>query len=167
MTARPIVYAAIVLALNGPAAVAETVFPDGIAGVWSSDALQPFSPPTKHLACIYEPRVLFADGFIVSYAFGMPDTHELPRQDIYLRCNSRHDCKVEPSKYYRDQGVTEVSPDHVRFTFIGGGRDRATLCDDDGNCRVMARCGPIDWSDEEQKLGLPAAWDKLVRTRDE
>jgi hypothetical protein len=155
------------LTLPISAAAADIVFPDELTGVWSSDAMEPFSPPTKRLACIYEPRVLFRDGLIVSYAFGMPENRELPRQDVYLRCTARHDCQAEPSKFYKDQGVTEVSPGHLRLAFVGGGRDRATLCDDDGNCRVMARCGPIDWTPEEKAAGLPEAWDRLMKTRDE
>ncbi len=156
-----------ILAAQVLTAAAGTVFPEQAAGVWSHDGMEPFSAPTKRLACIYEPRVLFADGLIVSYAFGDDKSHELPRQDIYVRCNSNFACKVEPSKYYQDQGATGTSPDHVRFAFVGQGHDRATLCDDDGNCRVMARCGPIDWSEDETKAGLPEAWEALMKTRDE
>ncbi|HTV69968.1 MAG TPA: WD40 repeat domain-containing protein [Rhizobiaceae bacterium] len=149
-----------IISIGGPTGLAWTrlapgSLPESAAGVWFADfgsPEQPLPPEIIRDVCVTMPIRVGADGLIVffeGWGGGEP-----PRATMHLRCASETSCQVfaeAPAQGLEMQGEGSV-------TFAD---KRADLCLA-GECRSIAQCAPVVWTDEEKASGFAAQWETAI-----
>jgi hypothetical protein len=78
----------------------------------------------------------------------------VPEAQNHLRCAADLSCQIFPGP--PAQGVEAADTTKLTFSREGG-----ELCMG-GECRVLARCPAIAWTEEEKANGFAEAWEKRV-----
>jgi WD40 repeat protein len=133
--------------------------PDGVTGLWYQNTIAPDTPDELarelvRIACVWNPFNIHKDGLIVSFVateLGVP-----PEAQFHLRCASDLSCQVFAGP--PAQGLEPV--DKLIFS-----NKVPELCFS-GECRVLARCPAIAWTQEEKASGFAEAWEKKVLGRE-
>ena len=131
--------------------------PDGVAGLWYQNIMAPDTPDDLardlvRIMCLSSPFNIHKDGLIVSFV-GAAE-REVPEAQMHLRCAADLSCQVFAGP--PAQGLEPV--DTAKLTLSGKGGE---LCFG-GECRVLARCPAIAWTEEEKASGFAEAWEKKV-----
>ena len=135
--------------------------PDGVAGLWYQNIISPGTPDDLRrdlvrILCLSNPFNIHEDGLIVSFC-GATE-REVPEARVHLRCAADLSCQVFPGPPAQ---VLELV-DTAKLTLSGEGGE---LCFG-GECRVLARCPAIAWTQEEKASGFAEAWEKKVLGRE-
>lgn len=129
--------------------------PGGIAGLWFNDLSTPQEPLPPEFAremCVENPIKVNGDGLIVFFeGFRQP---EPPQAVLNMRCASDLTCEIfaeAPGQGLEVQGVGNLA--------LSG--KTANLCLA-GECRPIARCPAITWTDAERNSGFADRWEAAV-----
>lgn len=129
--------------------------PDGVAGLWFNDLgtpQEPLPPEFVREMCVENPIKVNGDGLIVLFeGFRQP---EPPQAILNMRCASDLTCEIfaeAPGQALEVQGVGNLA--------LSG--KTANLCLA-GECRPIARCPAITWTDTERNSGFAERWETAV-----
>jgi hypothetical protein len=129
--------------------------PEGVAGLWFNDFGTPDEPLPLEIVremCVENPIKVAGDGLIVLFeGFRRP---EAPRAALNMRCASDLTCEIfaeAPGQGLESQGVGNLA-------FSGNTADLCLA----GECRPIARCPAITWTDEERDSGFAERWEGVV-----
>ncbi len=129
--------------------------PDGVAGLWFNDLSTPQEPLPPEFAremCVENPIKVNGDGLIVLFeGFQQP---EPPRPVLNMRCASDLTCVIfaeAPGQGLEAQGVGNLA--------FSGKTTNLCLA---GECRAIARCPAITWTDAERSSGFAERWEAAV-----
>jgi WD40 repeat protein len=129
--------------------------PDGVAGLWFVDLATPQDPLPPEFAremCVENPIKVNGDGLIVLFeGFQQP---EPPRPVLNMRCASDLTCVIfaeAPGQGLEAQGVGNLA--------FSGKTTNLCLA---GECRAIARCPAITWTDAERSSGFAERWEAAV-----
>jgi WD40 repeat protein len=130
--------------------------PESVVGLWFSDLGSPqeaMTPEIVRAFCVATPIRINRDGLVVLFEGYDP---EPPHPVFHLRCASDLSCEIfsgEPA-----QGAELFGEGSLNVSGNTG-----TLCLT-GDCRPIARCPAINWTDEERSSGFAAQWEASVQT---
>ncbi|UWU95347.1 WD40 repeat domain-containing protein [Bradyrhizobium sp. CB1015] len=127
--------------------------PDKIAGLWFGN----FGPPNEPAEitrerCVRSPIRIGADGLIVFFEVG---SSEPPQPILHLRCTSDLSCQIFAGA--PDQGLEAQGTGQLEVS-----RDSVKLCLG-GECRPIARCPALSWTEQERKSGFVKRWETGVQ----
>jgi dipeptidyl aminopeptidase/acylaminoacyl peptidase len=129
--------------------------PDGLAGLWHQNLMapEPMDDVLTRYMCLMNPFNVHEDGLIIAF---MGDVeNEPPLAALHLRCAADLSCQVfhgPPAQSVRepvDAATLKVEGDGAELCFTG-------------ECRVLARCPAIAWTEEEKASGYKDAWEERV-----
>lgn len=135
--------------------LAPASLPDGVAGLWFIDLATPQEPLPPEFAremCVENPIKVNGDGLIVLFeGFRQP---EPPRAVLNMRCASDLTCVIfaeAPGQGLETQGVGKLA--------FSGKATNLCLAEE---CRAIARCPAITWTDAERDSGFAERWEAAV-----
>jgi len=149
-----------IISIGGPEGVlwtklAASGLPADSAGLWFADFGTPEEPLPDEIVrhvCVASPIAIGGDGLVVF--FEMMSEADPPEAVIHMRCATDLSCRVFAGA--PAQGIEEQGAGSLAFT-----DDTGSLCLN-GECRPIARCPEIAWTDEERDSGLAARWEATV-----
>lgn len=126
--------------------------PDSIAGLWFGN----FGPPNEPAEiirdrCMRGPIKINSDGLIVFFEAGSSDP---PQPVLHLRCVSELTCRIftgAPGQGLEEQGTGKIE--------VSGNAGNLCLA---GECRPIARCPVLKWTEQERKSGFARQWETEV-----
>jgi WD40 repeat protein len=126
--------------------------PAGVAGVWFGNFGPPDEPAeVKRERCMTGPIKINNDGLVVFFEVG---SSEPPQPTAHLRCASDLTCQAfagAPGQGLDAQGTGKLE--------VSG--DAGNLCLA-GECRPIARCPALKWTEQERKSGFAKRWETEV-----
>lgn len=149
-----------IISIGGPEGalwtkLAASGLPAESAGLWFADFGTPEEPLPDEIVrhvCVASPIAIGGDGLVVF--FEMMSDVDPPEAVIHMRCATDLSCQIFAGG--PAQGIEEQGEGSVAFT-----GDTGSLCMN-GECRPIARCPEIAWTDEERASGLAARWEAAV-----
>jgi hypothetical protein len=128
--------------------------PADAAGLWFNDfgsAEEPLPPEITRVMCVATPIRINGDGLVVFFEGTDVDP---PHAVLRMRCASDLTCQV----YYGgpEQGLEAIGDGKI--TFSGKTGDLCLA----GECRVIARCPELVWTDDERNSGFAERWEAVV-----
>lgn len=149
-----------IVSIGGPDGLAWTKIPAGklpesAAGIWFTDFGSPEQPLPEEIIremCVSNPIKVSADGLIVF--FEQYGREEPPHGVMHLRCAGETSCQIFAEA--PAQGLEMQGEGSVKFT-----ETRGELCMG-GECRPIAQCAPIVWTDEERASGQAERWETAI-----
>jgi Tol biopolymer transport system component len=126
--------------------------PDNIAGVWFGN----FGPPNEPAEitrerCTSGPIKINGNGLIVFFEV---DSSGPPQPVLHLRCASDLTCQMfagAPAQGLDAQGTGKLE--------VSGNAGKLCLA---GECRPIARCPALKWTEQERKNGFAKRWEAEV-----
>jgi DNA-binding beta-propeller fold protein YncE len=135
--------------------LAPASLPDGVAGLWFNDLSTPQEPLPPEFAremCVESPIKVNGDGLIVLFeGFRQP---EPPQAVLNMRCASDLTCVIfaeAPGQGLEVQGVGNLA--------LSGKTANLCLAEE---CRPIARCPAIAWTEAERTSGFAERWEAAV-----
>jgi WD40 repeat protein len=136
--------------------LAAVSLPEGVVGLWFND----FGTPEEHLPpeivrimCVMNPISIKRDGLIVFFE-GTAET-EPPRPSLHMRCASDLSCEIFSGP--PEQGAESIGNGTLQLEKNAGNICLA------GECRPVARCPTLTWTDEERSSGFADRWETSVQ----
>jgi WD40 repeat protein len=129
--------------------------PDGVAGLWFTDFGTPEEPLPAEIVktmCVASPIKINSDGLIVFYE--ALDNNDPPHPMLHMRCASDLTCQIFPEA--PGQGLESQGTGSVSFSENGGDLCLA------GECRPIARCPAITWTDDDRNSGFAERWEAAM-----
>ena len=134
--------------------LAPVSLPEGAAGLWFSDFGTPAEAMTPEIArafCMATPIRIDRDGLVVLFEGYDPDP---PHPVLHMRCASDTTCELFSGPPI--QGAEPMGEGTLTFSGSTG-----NLCMS-GECRPIARCPDIAWTDAERSSGFADRWKASV-----
>ena len=126
--------------------------PDSMAGLWFANLGPPNEPAEiTRDRCMSGPIKINGDGLIVFFEAGSSDP---PQPVMHLRCASDLSCQIfvgAPGQGLDAQGSGKLE--------VSGNAGNLCL---EGECRPIARCPALKWTEQERKSGFAKQWETEV-----
>jgi WD40 repeat protein len=134
--------------------LAAASLPNSLTGVWFANLGPPDEPgEVIRERCIRGPIKINGDGLIVIFeAEGYP-----PRPVLHLRCASDLTCQMfsgAPGQGLDTEGAGKLE--------ASGNAGKLCLA---GECRPIARCPALKWTDQQRRSGFAKQWETEVNVR--
>ncbi len=133
------------------ARLAATRLPESFAGLWFANFDPSDAPEITRERCMRGPITINGDGLIV---FFQVESAEPPQTILHLRCAPDLTCQIfagAPAQGLDSQGVGKIE--------ISGKTGQLCLA---GECRPIARCPPLVWTNAERRSGFAKRWETEV-----
>ena len=149
-----------IVTLGGPVGLVFTKLPPGslpdtAAGLWFQDFGTPEQPLPEEIvrsACVSSPVRIGGDGLIVFFEQYGGD--EPPQAIMHMRCAADLTCQIFAEA--PAQGLEAQGAGTIKFA-----EEKGDLCLA-GECRPIARCPELVWTDEERSSGFAEQWETHV-----
>jgi hypothetical protein len=129
--------------------------PDGVTGLWFKDFGAPegvVPPEIIREACVREPISIHRDGQVVF--FESRDADQL-QPVMHMRCAADLTCQMfsdAPGQELELQGTAKITVSGKAGSVCAG-----------EECRPIARCPALKWTEEERSSGFVDRWEAAVQ----
>jgi len=128
--------------------------PEGLTGLWFHDfgtESEPLPAEIVKSLCVATPIKVNGNGTVIFFDGGYGVA---PYPALHMRCAADQSCQVFPGGL--SDGGEQIGAGTLALTEQAG---NLCLMDD---CRVVARCPAIEWTDDERASGFVAQWEEAV-----